>query len=318
MKPRANEVAGRLIAELEAEAELVDPHGEFSIDQAKAREKLTAYQLADPDAWVLVLVEFAALLGAKAVYFDYTEPERTQIRFRARSLGREQLAEPLNGVFAAAPSGDDPVERAGQRAWAKLAVVCNALLRRAKRIELVWLDAAGKGLRTCWAGPAGSSRFELDELMRDTEQAGNTMIVEFADHDRSHAERETALLRRACRTSSLLIMAGSEKLSHGCKAMFERGPERTSEPTTQSIRDDDFRLLGLAARIGTRTKPRLRIQTNGVFAEDIDLDGYPSGFVAIVDLDLSRDLAQNLVLRDAAFERMLGFVRATRDQMSDR
>jgi hypothetical protein len=137
---------------------------------------------------------------------------------------------------------------------------------------------------------------------------------------RHHVERETALLRRACRCSPLLVMAGSEKLSHGWKAAFEpeHGRDDNQESTpiaTTPIRDDDFRSLGLAAQTQSRAKARLRIQTNGVFAEDIDLDGCRPGFLAVADLDLARDLAQSLVLRDAAFEQMLEWVRATHDRI---
>lgn len=316
-----SDAAERLIASLEAEAEIVD-HGRFTIDQAKARDKLRDYQLVDPHAWVLLVVELAALLGARAVYFDYTAPERTQIHFRSGGLAREQLAEPLSGVFATT-SGVGAAERARRSAWQKLAIAMNALLGRATRIELACLDVGGKGARMCWTGdPEG--KVALDELERDTEQAGNHLTVVFGDRGdpRNHAEHETALLRRACRCSPLLVMAGSEKLSHGWKAMFE--PERareeedddeTPELEITTIRDDEFRSLGLAALTPSRAKARLRVQANGVFAEDIELDGCRPGFLAIADLDLARDLAQSQVLRDAAFERMLGYVRAAHDQI---
>lgn len=289
-----SDVVDRLIASLEADAEMVD-HGEFTIDQAKARDKLRDYQLADADAWVLLVVELAALLGARAVYFDYTEPEQTQVRFRSRGFAREQLAEPLSGVFATG-------------AWQKLAIACSALLGRAEVIELACLDTAGKGPQMRWTGdPEG--KVELDDIERDAEQAGNHLRVVL--DDRNHIERETELLRRACRCSPLLVMAGSEKLSWGWRAVFEASAIATTE-----IRDDDFRSLGLAGQLPGGAKARLRIQTNGVFAEDIELDGCRPGFVAITDLDLVRDLAQRQVLRDAAFERMLGFVRRTHDQLA--
>lgn len=308
-----SDVVERLLASLEAEAEIVD-HGEFTIDQAKARDKLRDYQLADPHAWVLLVVELAALLGARAVYFDYTQAEQTQIRFRSGGFTREQLAEPLSGVFAAT-DGVDAAERARRRAWQKLAIALNALLGRATRIELACLDAAGRGQRMCWTGdPEG--RVALDEIDRDPEQAGNHLTVVGT----RHVDRETELLRRACRCSPLLVMAGSEKLSHGWKAAFEpeQGRDDDQEPTpiaTTPIRDEEFRSLGLATQTRSRGKARLRIQTNGVFAEDIDLEGFRPGFLAIADLDLARDLAQSLVLRDAAFEQMLQWVRVAHDRI---
>jgi hypothetical protein len=316
---KPSDVAERLIASLEAEAEIVD-HGEFTIDQAKAREKLRDYQLADPHAWVLLVVELAALLGARAVYFDYTQPDRTQIRFRSGAFAREQLAEPLSGVFAAT-EGAGEAERARRSAWQKLAIAINALLGRATRIELACLDGQGKGPRMTWTGdPEGA--VVLDELERDAEHAGNHLIVVLDGRGDvgHHVERETALLRRACRCSPLLVMAGSEKLSHGWKAVFdpERKRDDDEEPpaiTTLTIRDDEFRAIGLAAQTSSRTNARLRVQANGVFAEDIELEGCRRGFLANAELDLARDLAQSQVLRDAAFERMLRYVRAAHDRV---
>ncbi|MFV8755688.1 hypothetical protein ACNOYE_34485 [Nannocystaceae bacterium ST9] len=312
MSGTPSDVANRLIASLEAGAEIVD-RGEFTIDATKARDKLRDYQLADPDAWVLLVVELATLLGAKAVYFDYTEPRLTQIRFRSPGLAREELAEPLAGVFASTEAGRAS-ERARRRAWQKLAIATNALLGRAERVEMTCLDDAGKGPRVRWAGEA----FELDELALDPEQSGNALLVGFADE--RHVERETALLRRACRCSPILVMAGSEKLSQGWKAMFQSTRRRDDdspapEVPTFTIRDDDFRALGLAAKLHSREPARVRIQTNAVFAEDIELEGLRKGFAAIVDLDLARDLSQSQVLRDEAFDRTIALVRAAHDQI---
>jgi hypothetical protein len=308
-------VASRLIASLEAEAEIVD-HGAFTIDQTKAREKLRDYQLADANAWTLLVVELATLLGAKAIYFDYTTPMTTKIHFRAPPLASEVLAEPLAGVFVSLDDDLAASSRAARRAWQKLAIAINALLGRAQRIEIESLDAQGRGHRASWAGDA-QGRFSLDAVEREAELSGNHLRVEFGE--REHAEAERELLRRACRRAHVLVMAGSEKLSFGWKSQFELpagdDDEAPSVAATTPIRDDDFRMIGLAAQLPTRTPARLRIQTNGVLAEELELEGLRRGFSAIADLDLARDLSQSQVLRDAAFERMMALVRATHDTM---
>ena len=51
-----DDIAARLIAELAGEAEFIDGGG-FTIDPEAARRKLADRQLADPDAWVLLVVE---------------------------------------------------------------------------------------------------------------------------------------------------------------------------------------------------------------------------------------------------------------------
>lgn len=308
-------VASRLIASLEAEAEIVD-RGAFTIDQTKAREKLRDYQLADAHAWTLLVVELATLLGAKAIYFDYTTPRATKIHFRAPPLASELLAEPLAGVFVSLDDELAASERAARRAWQKLAIAINALLGRAQRIEIESLDAGGRGHRASWTGDE-QGRFSLDAVERDAELSGNHLRVEFGAGDHAEAERE--LLRRACRRAHVLVMAGSEKLSFGWKSHFEwRGDddEAPSVAATTPIRDDDFRMIGLAAQLPTRTPARLRIQTNGVLAEELELEGLRRGFSAIADLDLARDLSQSQVLRDGAFERMMSLVRATHDTMA--
>lgn len=313
-----DDVASRLIASLEAEAEIID-RGEFTIDETKARDKLRDHQLADPDAWVLLLVELASLLGAKAIYFDYTEPERTAVHFRSAPFAHEQLAEPLSGVFASVDAELAASEHARRRAWQKLAIAINALLGPSRRVELIQVDAAGSGVRAIWSGdPQG--RFALEPATLDPEFAGTHVRVMFDDAD--HVERERALLRRACRHSPLLVMAGAEKLSFGWKSVFESKRESTRDdedpamPATTPIRDADFRTIGVAACLPGRANARVRVQTNGVFAEDIELEGCRRGFVALVDLDLARDLSQSQVLRDAAFDRMLAIVRATHDTMT--
>lgn len=58
-----------VLRELQASGR-VDSEGEFTLDRAKAREKLRRYQLADPRAYVLELVQAASLKGATRVRFD--------------------------------------------------------------------------------------------------------------------------------------------------------------------------------------------------------------------------------------------------------
>ncbi len=310
-------VAERLIASLEAEAEMVD-HGAFTLDHAKAREKLREYQLVAPDFWVLLVVELAALLGAKAVYFDYTEPALTQVRFRCRGFGPAELGDPMSGVFVST-EGVGSIERSRRRAWQKLAIAYNALLGLGpRRVELACLDEQGKGLRMRWTGDS-TGAVEVDKLERSPDEGGNTLIVEFGERGSSERiERERKWLREHCRHSPLLVMAGSDRLSFGCKALFE-SKEGEPELETFAIRDEDLRSIGIGSHTGSGRRPTLRLQTNGVFAEEMVLpDGFRNGFLAIVDLDLARDLSQSQVLRDAQLTRTLEWVRAAHDEMVEK
>ena len=58
-----------LISDLRNEGEVVS-EGRFTLDRDKAREKMRQFQLADPRAYVLELVQAAVLKGAAEIAFD--------------------------------------------------------------------------------------------------------------------------------------------------------------------------------------------------------------------------------------------------------
>jgi hypothetical protein len=87
-----------LIARLEADAEFVDA-GAFTLEIGKAREKLAEYQLADPQRFVLMLVEAAHLLpGCTGISFEISD-EITRADFEGVGLGADELRAMFDSLF---------------------------------------------------------------------------------------------------------------------------------------------------------------------------------------------------------------------------
>lgn len=84
-----SDVAAELIGELVSEGTQVDEGG-FTLDPTKALEKLRAFQLAEREAWVLFLVEAAALAGASA-RIAFWAGEDLAVDFVGPALGAGQL-----------------------------------------------------------------------------------------------------------------------------------------------------------------------------------------------------------------------------------
>ena len=84
------------------------------------------------------------------------------------------------------------------------------------------------------------------------------------------------------------------------------------------IGDPRTKPMGLA-RLGHGGQPgRLLLLTNGVLAETLPLPEAPTDFLALVDVDLRKDLAQNRVVRDAEFDQMMVAVRSAWERLGRR
>ena len=95
-----------VLARLRAEARLTCRLG-FTLDRARAREKMREFQLADPRRWVLLLVRAAIMRGATRVSIT-TDPTGMSIEFDGTPLGALDFDELYASMFAAA---DDPLAR---------------------------------------------------------------------------------------------------------------------------------------------------------------------------------------------------------------
>src|SRR5262245_48065391 len=134
-------VAGSLLAELEAGGELVDTGG-FTIDTVDARRKLREHLLADPHAYVLLLVEAAVICGANSVRIE-TEGPNVRVELGPLWIAAEELEQLFVAVFIDLDEVD-AAERDRRRALQLLAYACNAALRlQPPEIEIVAADGRG-------------------------------------------------------------------------------------------------------------------------------------------------------------------------------
>ncbi len=287
------DVAAQLISALANEGDFVDDGG-FSLDPSTAREKLRAYQLVNPHAYILLLVECAAIAEAGSVELSCG---RTSIaEFAGVSLTRSQLENVFTAVFL------DTSELRGEalaaaRIQQLLGVAANAALSLSPaQIEIDNVDAQGRRNRMT---------IRADGVRCEPIGEGQPGFTRFSVHDPRETERddhEVALVRKHCMYASFAVNLYGQPMSQGLRRAL-------LGIRTDRIRLPDGRAIGLAGDRPEREPAKLLLVVRGVLAEVITLEGLRPGFVAIVDVDLRKDLSQQGVMRDAAFDEVMQAVR---------
>lgn len=301
----SEDVASSLIEALAGGGEHVDD-GVFTLDPAKARQKLREYQLAEPLAYVLLLVEAAHIADTRSTpsrpRIDFGLGSTTRASFRGVVLSDEQLCNPFSAVFRGSNdlAGDELVRT---RVLQLLGLAANAALAAgAERLEIQNTDAE-KRSRCVTIDRNGETQLELREST-DASVPGHT-VFRFVGGGLQigRAAKELALLQAHCELASIPITVDGERIDAGQKAAFA-GFRRVQ---TTSIAIDDHGIVGTAARLGAEPAKAL-ILTRSVLAETIELENCRPGFIAVVDVDLRKDLSQRRVLRDEQFEPVLGAI----------
>lgn len=132
-----------------------DSRGQFTLDRAKAREKMARFQLSDPRRYILELVEVAVLLGAEAL--DLETGRTLEIDFGGDALPAEGLQN-LDDSLLANP------DRPGEQALRALAMACAALdSLKATRLRVespagLWLERTREGEKS---GPGSFRRHRI-------------------------------------------------------------------------------------------------------------------------------------------------------------
>lgn len=300
---RPDNPAGALADALAAEAELVDEGG-FSVDLRQAGDKLRQFRLADPSAWMLLLVELAAVRGGEWIRFTQGALE-LEVRSDAMGFDADELAS-LAVVSTSRRPGHD--QGLGLLALAYQALQSQAL----DELRIESTRAAGEGCRLSWSPDAG----ERVEAVAEVE-AGLRVVVNHEGwlRDEDERERERQFLRERCRCARIDVFLGDEQIARGWRAAF--GPEVrvAGWPEPNYIgHDGDF--IGLVGRHRLRREAAwLLVLVNGVIAEQIELEADPAdpGFAAVIEYPgLRRDLSLGKIARDEAFAAMLELVAAAR------
>ncbi len=295
------DVAAGLIAALAADgAEVRDGSpGRFRLDVARAREQLREHQLAEPERYICLIVEIAALVGAKLIQIA-SDINELRAGFFGASFSSAELEHLADALFIDLGGAEvDERERRRRRALQLLALLGPAALRAGAR-ELALRSGPGC-LRV--RVEDGEERWSFErELGR---AAGTSLTLRFG-----WRVPGLELLRERCRHSRLPIYLDGERISLGPEAAFTRDHHRPAVDPI-AVLDDEGVEIGEATITTTSEdgKGWIELLTNGWLVERVELPGGASGLHAVVEVDLRRDLAQAKVIRDAAFEAVLDAVR---------
>jgi hypothetical protein len=295
--------AAELIADLQSTAKL-DSEGGFTLDREKARQKMRQFQLADPHRYVLLLVECAALRGAKTIEFEI---DADDMRMRTDAvLEYEDLDELYTSLF---------VDRSGLgiRSRRELALACNAVMAlNPKFVEIVSNGSMGtcvKGLlrpdepdvvgKVEATGPTGT-------LIHVKERFRPGLLVRFL-RDSQGTLPEELLLRERCSYSSISIVLDGKIISDGLpKHLIAATPFET----------EDLRGIG-GVDPNQLDRSGVVLISNGVEIATHELrDSVPGLWFWVDGRALRKDVSQNDIARgDAGYGAMLKAIAGVRDRV---
>ena len=299
---------------------VVEARGGFTIDPEKAREKLRHYQLAEPQRYVLLLVEAAFSSGAERLEFEI-DSDDLHLRFGGEHFAYEQLENIYGSLFQGSSTELDESDLVQLRGLQQLAYALNsamALNPRFARVVSVGEDGSGTALELRPDAPDDVERVEglpPGNAIHVKERFRPGMIIEFFRGVRGQLS-EVALLREHCRWSRREVVVNGELIS---------GPIEFDECCWARAEvvdgEQPVGAVGLWPDAGEREVdawPRAQVQlcSNGVLVEEIELEGVILGLRAVVDSpSFGKDVSQTKLLRDANYERVVDAVKAAGDEL---
>ena len=258
-------VADRLVAALAAEGEHAGD-GSFDIDAAKGLAKLERYQLADPRAHVLRLIE-AGLIGRVAgIRIDFRVGGFTLAWTREPALVIPPASlDRLVTVLVGRESVPDGLPRG---LLVQLAVAVLALMRIGARVAITSVDAEGQGARVVFEPGVAQRR----EPVESGAPAGTRIEVTGLDD----CERERELIAEHARAVTIPIVVDHRLAS-------QRGPVDVRLARGPIVLDDV--VVGQAV-VGEDAEPGVVcLVERGLVIERHLLDGLQPGFVGWIEMD---------------------------------
>jgi hypothetical protein len=283
-----------LLGELRAGG-AVDSQGRFTLDRAKAREKLQKFQLVDARRYVLELVQAAVLRGATDVAFDI-DADDMRMRFDGQAFTAEELDDLWGSIFA---DGDG----APLRGLRQLALGLNAALGLGpKRIvvrsgdqELRLVPGQADALRTVDEAIAGTTVHVVQRVALAT-------VVGFFRNIGGRLAEEVHL-RERCRYAGIEVALDGVKIAFGATIEGALGEQKIAERGVRGA-------VAVTARDGPA---ELRLIKDGVWIDTHELEGCGPGIVAVVEADeLRKDVSLAKIVADEGLGRIVGLVRAER------
>jgi hypothetical protein len=299
-----SDVALALVRELESEAELVDG-GAFTFDLASARTKLAEFRLADPHAFVLLLVEAAHLLpGCSEIAFSIAADE-TRVALVGTTLAAHELQSLFDTVFVDLGT-IEPESRRRELGRQRLALAIDAALSLPDASVELHASSADQREVVVNFGPAGQT--VRDEASVSPAPPSLALVFGHAKRARDVAEQQRALLDARARYAKLPVLVDGRRVDDATPLEDVVAPVE--------IRDATGTLVGHAGWSTARTEPAALFIAHGVVVEELHELVWESGFVALVDADdLRRDLSLAKLVRDEAFAARVAAIHAVHDAL---
>jgi hypothetical protein len=282
-----SDVASNLVNQLEAEAAFVDA-GSFTLDSRKAREKLAAYRFAEPERFVLFLVEAAHLLpNCMGIVFTI-DRWSTKVVLRGVELRRHELQGCLGSLFLDV-AGLDPERARTIRGHQRLGLAVNAALGLpGARVEMVSRITGDNSLRAV---------FDNDgDVQMHPHPSTSMMSALIVEVRRARGGRERALLRRNAVYATVPVELDGIRIDKDARAEILAPVE---------IHDAAGQVIGRAGWCAAQAKRGLAsiaFVANGVVVQTQDAPELPVGALARLDVsELQRDLSQTKLQRDELF-----------------
>jgi hypothetical protein len=286
--PAPSGVTVDLVAQLEAEGQFVD-EGSFTLDPRKAREKLAAHQLAEPERYLLFLDEAAHLLsGCTAVAFTIRRGTMRAV-FEGVVLRGIELHGCFNALFVDATSLEPEAARR-VLGCQRLALALNTALRLPnRRVEMVSTIAGEGSVR---------AMFDADGRVRTDEtpstSRASALVVEV--HSEMQLRAQLSLLRRDARYATIPVHLNGIRIDHGPSADLLT-PVEVPDLAGQTIG-----WAGWCAVQASRGSGGHVFVANGVVVETASVPNLPVGLLAVLDASgLQRDISYTKLQRDDVY-----------------
>jgi hypothetical protein len=295
-KPAQADQVDQLISELAGEG-VEESVGEFTLDRAKAREKMRQFQLADPYRYVLELVQAAVLKGATRIRFDIDADDMIM-----QFDGSRFTMKDFDHIYASLFSGHRKREVKARR---ELALGLNAAMAlNPRRVTVVSGD--GESGVELELRPDQPDRFQKAEkpvkgtVIHVKARFRPGLVVNFFK-DRAGTLPEEQTLRRYCSMSQVPIDLEGNVISRGFQLKDAQGVVTLAGPELSG-------LVGFSPE--QRFTSAVTWIKNGVRIATHEFKTRPAGLTAVVEAEaLRKDVSQADIVQDDAYKKAMDQVR---------
>ncbi len=276
----------KLLSELRSEGK-VDSAGRFTLDLAKALEKMQRFQLAEPRAFVLNLVAGATLTGARRIDLSLEAG-----LFRMEWDGRPLTMEDVLGLF-------DPFDRQTPPAVRELSIG----LAACRGLDLLLMQVESSQVRL---------QLDRSSLLIEPRQS--------EDRNRIVMREKVPLWRRFTGPDRRIVSFLEERCSQGPVQVFLDGRLLTVPIQAQNAEAqvylEDLKALVALVRL-PRSQPSFTVILNQVsfVLEDTGLE-YPGAVVIVEAEGLRKELSQSTLVRDHALQQLIERVAVELDRLA--